>query len=224
MNIDLPRSRFAGAFWLLAGLLYLSCETIAAFAFPGYSYAYNYISDLGVPYPGTIDGRMLNSPMAMIMNLGGFILNGILFAAAAVAARCAIRRAVRIDDVFLLLAIVHSVGIILVGTVHSGPREVAAGIHFVHVIGAGMVIVGGNAALIAAAIASSRFHAPAIYCKASLTLGIFGLLALAVLEIEAFGHPPILPAGLLERASAYPITIWEIATGFTLVAARRRRR
>ena len=54
---DEPLLRLAGALWLLAGVMYLACESIAAAAFPGYSYARNYISDLGVPYDGLINGR-----------------------------------------------------------------------------------------------------------------------------------------------------------------------
>jgi hypothetical membrane protein len=221
MDTNLPRLRIAGAFWLMAGLVYLACETIAAAAFPGYSYADNYISDLGVPYLAAIDGRVLNSPLASVMNFGGFILDGVLFAAAATAARSAVRPADRAGNAFFALAIVHSVGTILVGTVHSGPREVAASVQHIHVIGAGMAIVGGNIALIAAAVASRRFGAPA-YRRASMVLGAFGLLAIAALEIDALGHVPVLPAGLLERASVYPITAWEIMTGLVILCTRTR--
>jgi len=218
MNADRSPPRLAGALWLLAGLLYLASETATAIAFPGYSYARNYISDLGVPYLGTIDGRVLNSPLAGVMNIGGFILDGVLFATAAVVTRRAVRSGWQAGNVFLILALLHSLGTIGVGTIHSGPRELAAGIHYLHVIGAGMAIVGGNAALIAAAFAARRFGAPWPYRRVSAVLGLLGLLGIVALEIGAFG----LPAGMLERASVYPITAWEIITGLAILAARRR--
>jgi len=216
MNAASPSLRFAGALWLLAGLCYLASETAAAMAFPGYSYARNYISDLGVPYVGSIDGRSLNSPLAEVMNIGGFVLDGAFFALAAIMARRTVGTAARADNIFLILALMHSLGTILVGAVHSGPREVAAGIQQLHVIGAGMAILGGNAALIAAAAAARRFGAPRYYRLASVMLGSLGLIAIAVLEIGGTA----LPAGLLERASVYPITLWEIATGIAILARR----
>ena len=56
--------RLAGALWLLAGIAYLTSETAAAAAFAGYSYAYDYVSDLGVPYVVVVAGRVLRSPLA----------------------------------------------------------------------------------------------------------------------------------------------------------------
>src|SRR6202020_3547923 len=51
----------AGVAWLSAGLAYLTLEGIAAAAFrPHYSYAHNFISDLGIP--------SASSPLAWLMN------------------------------------------------------------------------------------------------------------------------------------------------------------
>lgn len=196
--------------WLLAGLFYLTSETIAAAAYPGYSYARNYISDLGVPY-ATSEG---SSPLAWVMNIGGFILDGLLYGAAAFTARRAVRP---VGWLFLLIAVIHSVGTILVGIVPSGPREVAAGIQHFHVIGAAMAIIGGNAA----SIAARRFDAPAIYRRLSLGLGLFGLISLVLLEANRVTGTIILPDGLLERGSVYAITVWEILTGAMLLTSRR---
>ena len=61
----------AAVAWLSAGLAYLTLEAVAAAAFrPHYSYARNFISDLGVPGD--------HSPLAWLMNLG-FCLQGSLF-------------------------------------------------------------------------------------------------------------------------------------------------
>jgi hypothetical membrane protein len=201
--------KLAGALWLAAGATYLTSEAVAAAAFPGYSYASNYISDLGIPYP--VAGS--HSSLAFVMNFGGFILNGLLYGTAAVIAfRAGAGRA------FLVLALIHALGSVLVGTVHSGPREIASGMHYVHVLGAAMAIIGGNAA----SIAASGFGSPA-YRSISLGLGAFGLLSLAMLEANRGLGLTMLPDGLLERGSVYPITVWELLTGLMLRNAARRR-
>ena len=209
------RPQLAGTLWLLAGLLYLTSEAIAASAFAGYSYAKDYISDLGVPYT-LADGTV--SPLAWLMNFGGFILDALLYGAAAVVAVSARRPRHRAVMAFLVLAMIHTAGSILVGTVHSGPREIAAGTHHIHVIGAAMAIIGGNAA----SIVASRLAAPGAYRRTSLTLGLFGLASLVTLEINRLSGTPILPEGLLERGSVYTITGWEILTGLTLLFTKRR--
>lgn len=214
--------RLAGALWLLAAMAYLMSEAIAAAAFPGYSYAHNYISDLGVPYDAMIDGRTIHSPMASVINFGGFILDGLLSAAAAIAAMFAMGERRRAGSLFLVLAIVHSLGSILVGTVHSGDREVSADIAQFHVIGAAMAILGGNCATIAAASLSRRLGASPVYRFASLTLAICGLLGLALLEGNRAGGMTIAPDGVLERASVYAITFWKVLTGLTILIVTSR--
>lgn len=213
--------RLAGVLWLLAAICYLASEAIAAAAFPGYSYALNYISDLGVPYDAIIDGRTIHSPMAFVINFGGFILDGVLSAAAAIAAMFAVGVRRRAGSLFLAFAIVHSLGSILVGTVHSGAREVAAGIKDFHVIGAAMAIIGGNCATVAAASLSRWLGASPVYRIASMALGICGLLSLALLEASRASGLAIAPDGILERASVYAITFWKILTGLTILVASR---
>lgn len=58
-----PRAgRAAAACWIAAGVVYVVSEAVAAAAFPGYSYATNYISDLGIPQVETSGGRAIDSP------------------------------------------------------------------------------------------------------------------------------------------------------------------
>jgi hypothetical membrane protein len=218
-----PLPRLAGALWLLAGMTYLACEAAAAAAFPGYSYARNYISDLGVPYTALIDGRVIHSPLAWLMNFSGFILDGLLSAAAAVTTIIAVGARQRGGRAFLLLWIVHAAGSILVGTVHSGPREVAAGIGHFHVIGAAMAIIGGNAALLAAANLARKCGASSRYQVASLGLGLCGFFGPALLEATRVTGWALVPDGVSERASVYAITLWKIMTGLALLFAARRR-
>ena len=82
-----PAARLAACAWLAAAASYLASEALAALAFsPRYSYARNFISDLGVPVCGTIfDGRPVCSPLHWLMN-GDFVAQGVLFALAALAA------------------------------------------------------------------------------------------------------------------------------------------
>jgi hypothetical membrane protein len=201
--------KLSGTLWLLAGLAYLAAEAIAATAYPGYSYVHNYISDLGIPYP--VAGN--HSSLAWVMNFGGFILDGILYGAAAlIAYRSGASRA------FLLVALTHAVGTILVGAVHSGPREVASGTHAIHVTGAAMAIIGGNLT----SIVAGHFGAPA-YRRISLGLGLFGLVSLTLLEANRVLGTTLLPDGLFERGSVYAITAWEILTGAMLRKSARPR-
>jgi hypothetical membrane protein len=205
----------AGAFWFAAGALYLATEAIAAAGFPGYSYARDYVSELGIPYPELVGGREVLSTRATVMNLG-FILEGLCFALAATAFATARRAFAPAGIAFLLLAAIHALGLVVIGLVHSGSRELATGIHHWHVAGAAMAIVGGNVAIIAASRPFRRLGAPPCYCAASLALGSVGLLSLALLMID--GRWPIVADGLAERGSVYAITAWEILTGPVLLA------
>ena len=218
-----PLMRVAGVLWLLAGTLYLTCEIIAAAGFPGYSYAHHYISDLGVSYDGLIHGRALHSSRAWVMNFGGFVLDGAFYGLATVLATWAVCRSgwSRAGAVFMAVSLIHAIGTILVGSVPNGPREVALGLAPIHLIGAAMAIIGGNAALIAAASFSRRFGAPAWYRAVCVGLGLFGFVSLALLEVGGLTGRAILPAGLLERGAVYPITVWKIMTGMAIVIARR---
>lgn len=220
-RLNKPVLRLAGSLWLVAGTCYLLAEATAAAAFPGYSYAHNYISDLGMPYDSIIDGREIHSPLASVMDFGGFILDGVLSAAAAIAAIAAIGARGRAETLFLVFAMVHSFGSILVGTFHSGAREAGGGLEHIHVIGAALAIIGGNCASIAAASLSGQIGASRGYCMASRGLGICGLLGLVLLEASRASGLAIAPEGILERASVYAITIWKILTGLTILAACR---
>ena len=118
-----PRSRLGAAVaWIVGPLAYLILEAVAAEAFPHYSYAQDFISDLGVPA----------SPREAVMN-AAFCLQGTLFLVGALF----LDRA----RLFLTLAVANAVGNILIAIFHSG---VAA-----HAVGAVLAIVGGNAAILA---------------------------------------------------------------------------
>lgn len=207
--------RTAGVLFISAAVVYVGSEAIAAAAFPGYSYARNYISDLGVPETGTHDGRFLDSPLSAVMNVG-FLLQGVLFLLAAlIAAR---GRPVRVTAPWVGLAALHAVGITLVALVHGGPQSVLSGIIAFHVVGAGLAIVCGNLASIAggAALSGRRFRA------FSVGIAVVGLLCLLGLQLQPSLLGASLPDGVWERGSVYAITAWELVAGVVLVRRTMR--
>jgi hypothetical membrane protein len=151
----MTRTRIAGILFLIAGLSYLATETIAASAFPGYNYATNYISDLGVSAcPTVYNGREICSPLWFVMS-AGFIVQGALFIAAAVLAR--------LNRVVLAFAVLYGVGSIMVGLFNET-------LGTIHVVGATLAIVCGNLA----AIATRRIPL--------VVIGVIGLIGAILLE------------------------------------------
>ena len=115
----------AAAVWIAAGLGYVILEAIAAAGFRNhYSYAHNFISDLGITSRGMFQGRMIDSSLACLMNTA-FCLQGALFLVGAVL----IVRALEAQwaGLFLTLAAANAVGNIVVATFHSGPAAHADG-------------------------------------------------------------------------------------------------
>jgi hypothetical membrane protein len=197
----------AAVAWISGGLAYLTLEAVAAEAFrPTYSYAHNFISDLGVPSGS-------DSPLAWLMNTA-FCVQGTFFLVGAIlTVRAFDTRKARL---FLTLAAANAAGNILIAIFHSGPAAQADGTARVHAIGALLAIVGGNAAILAG---SSFISEPAWYRRVSAGLGVLGLLSFIVFVIElrtAAVH--LLPAAVWERCSVYPITAWQIFTAAWLLS------
>ncbi|WP_258059546.1 MULTISPECIES: DUF998 domain-containing protein [unclassified Rathayibacter] len=208
-------TRGAGVLWVVSALAYVGAEAVAASAFPGYSYARNYISDLGVPEVGVFQGRAIDSPLHAVMN-AGFLLQGALYLAAAVTTVRAARGGSR--GLFLSLAVVYAVGIAVVGLVHGSSASAQNGIGGLHVVGAAMAIVGGNAASIVAGAAARRGRAPWALETVGIVLGAAGLLALLMLQVDTrVPGVDLLPDGVWERASVYAVTAWQLATGLRLL-------
>ncbi|HEY8600014.1 MAG TPA: DUF998 domain-containing protein [Thermomicrobiales bacterium] len=212
-----PAVRRAAFTWLGAGIIWLALEAFSAAAFPGYSYAKNYISDLGVPLSVGGRGDALGSPRHLAMNVN-FIGHGMLFLLGGVFAFRAGAATGRARYTFLGLTIVYAVGSTLVGTFHSSAQTIAVGPVSLHVFGAGLAIIGGNAAIIFAGLNARRLGAANGYAAASATLGTLGLASLAILQAGA----PLGLIGLWERGAVYSITLWEIGTGITYLLATRQ--
>lgn len=196
--------------WGAAAVCYVAGEALAAAAYtPAYSYAENYISDLGVPACGVVfAGRAVCSPLHAVMN-GDFVLQGVLFFVGGLAAARALSGAGRWP--LAVCAALNAIGISLVGLF---PETSVAGVHG---LGAFLAIVFGNATGFVSAFAFRELRLPTAHRVASLALPVLGLAALAAL-IAARGHGPLLvPDGVWERASVYTITAWEAVTAVCLL-------
>lgn len=216
---DASRStRAAGVVWALAGVVWFVGEAVSASAFPGYSYATNYISDLGIPDVGAFQGRAIDSPLHDVMNVT-FLAQGILFAVGAVLASRAARGGRR--RLFLGLAVTHAIGMALVGIVHGSQASVDSGIAALHVLGAALAIIAGN---VGAIVAGLNARAPRTYRVASVLLGVVGLVGLVMLEVDSTSSTiDLLPDGVWERSAVYTIMVWELLTGILLATATRGR-
>jgi len=200
----------AAVAWMSGGLAYLILEAVAAKAFrPHYSYAHNYISDLGVT-------SGLDSPRAWLMNTA-FCLQGSLFLGGAILATRAVRA--RKAWLFLTFAAANAVGNFLIAIFHSGPAAQADGTAWVHATGAVLAIVGGNAAILAG---SAVIDGPRWYRWVSAWLGVVGLISFTMFVIQLTTTADyVLPAAVRERGSVYPITAWQIFTAAWLLTRRR---
>ena len=205
----------AAVVWIVAGLGYLILEAIAAVGFrPHYSYAHNFISDLGVTYGGIAQGRPFESPLAHLMNTA-FCFQGTLFLVSAILVVRAVEN--RRAALFLTLAAMNTIGNFLVAIVHSGPVAQADGTSWVHATGALLAIVGGNTAILAGTCVL-RSASGLWYRRVSIGLAVVGLLSFMLLvtgfEVAAVN---VLPPAIWERCSVYSITAWQLFTGAYLL-------
>ena len=209
--------RVAGLAWGAAAVTYLAAEAIAASAYsPAYSYAENYISDLGVPACGIVfAGRPVCSPLHALMN-ADFVLQGVLFLTAGVAAARALSGWARWP--LLACAMLNGIGITLVGLFPE-----TYGVKGLHGLGALLAIVFGNATALASAFAFRQLALPWVHRAISLALPLLAAIAFAAL-LAARGRsgPLIVPDGIWERMSVYTITGWELATAWCLIARAAR--
>jgi hypothetical membrane protein len=198
----------AAVLWISAALTFLLLEGLAAAAVvPSYSYVYGFISDLGVP---------AWSPKAALMNTA-FWVQGLMFLAGAVL----IARARRGGGLLIILAAVNAVGNILVAVAHGGSALVASGYGWLHVLGALLAIVGGNAAILAGSSVVAKTVVPRGYRAASVAMAVIGFVSLVALGITTSSDETGLPSGVLERGSVYSILAWQVLTGVVLLPRSR---
>src|SRR4051812_99989 len=177
--VNVPRRTIAGVF-LLGSVVYLAAEAIAAAAWksPTYSYAENWISDLGSATSGVFQGRELNSPLHVVMN-AGFIIQGLLVGFAIVLLSRTIIGRMRLFTA--VMGVVIAVGYILVGTFHGSLQAQQNGTLPLHFTGAGLAIFGGNALALALGLHWRKSAGTRTLGLLSIVVGAFGLLAAVVL-------------------------------------------
>ncbi|MFY4718786.1 DUF998 domain-containing protein [Streptomyces sp. LaBMicrA B280] len=214
------RSRWAGALLILAGVQYVVLEYLTASAWhrPSYSYAVNFISDLGNPVAGDVfAGRRIDSPLHLVMD-AAFITQGTLFitAAALLLGTAAARRGRWLFG----LAIAHGVGVILVGLFHESAAALHNGVIVGHSIGAAVTILAGNVIALMAGADGPRVGAPRPLRRAATALGILGLAAFALLQLDRPLYDTA--GGVPERIAVYTILAFEVLVGGWLLARRPR--
>ncbi|MBZ9937815.1 DUF998 domain-containing protein [Mesorhizobium sp. BR1-1-16] len=209
-------ARAAAFCWLGTALAYFIAETIAARAFRGYSFTTHMISDLGIPYPTVINGRSIDSPLAVVMN-AGFVVQALLYASAALVIGRALPKRGAAYAVFLGAALADALGLVLIAVFHSGTREIADGTIVWHLVGASLSIVGGNLVAMSSGFALAPLGMPRFYRPAGIALGLFGISSIAFL----ITGPAWFPLGAVERASVYTITAWELMTAALLLGRQR---
>jgi hypothetical membrane protein len=205
-------ARVAAAAWIVAAVVYLVVEKIAADNVKGhYSYLHHYISVLGVPDWGRY---------AYLMN-GAFYLQGVLmFIGAVLVTRASGRRGV----VFLLFTAAATVGYFLVATVHGGsPLAEGEGMQL-HMAGALLVFIAGNLAIVpGSSIVARAADAKWWYRAVSLLFAAVGIAAwLTLANYNVWGHN-FGPVGLLERIPVYSILAWQVFSAVVLLGLLRKR-
>lgn len=200
------------ALWVVAAVGYLVLEAVAAVGFePAYSYARDYISDLGLPGGRLVRGRTVYSPRAYLIH-AAFYLQGVLFllGGSLIVGAPDNRRA----RVFLGAVAGNAVGNAMIGTVHSGT---------VHVDGAVLAIVGGNAAILTGPNAIGALADWRWYRLASKALAALGFSSIAMLMVTWATEKTVpVPGGAWERGSVYPITAWQLLTAACLLTRSTR--
>ncbi|MFD4559744.1 DUF998 domain-containing protein [Streptomyces sp. NPDC058469] len=201
---------------VLNAVQWVASEAVAAAAWtsPPYSYATNYISDLGVPDCGTqYQGRTICSPDHALMNTS-FIVQGILFAIGVVLLAATLRTGPA-RRVVIALAGAHAVGFLLVGLFHGSPDGPGYSLGL-HVAGASIGILCANAiAIIAGSLRSLQL--PRAYRVFSIAVGALGLLS------EAFVGASASTAGVFERGGVYSWLLWSVVTGVSVLVRQARR-
>lgn len=205
----------AGALWVAAPLWYLLCEAVTAAWFPRYSYAHNFISDLGVPEEAILDGRPMVSAIPQVMN-AGFIGAGLLFFIGLIVLIPQLARGAA-RWFFCIAAVLHSVGIVFVALVPGGPLAFETGQIIIHIFGALGLIVGGNIAAIFSGRAFASLGLPRPVRYLGPMLGGLGFVSAGLLVTHT-----LVPDGVSERGCVYSFFLWQMLMGVMLLAKSRR--
>jgi hypothetical protein len=199
-------TRVAAGVWIVAAVVYLAVEKIAADHVNGpYSYLHHYISELGVPAWGRF---------AYLMNAAFYLQGVLLFVGAVLVTRASGRRGL----FFLLITAAATVGYFLVATVHGGsPLAAGDGMQW-HTSGALLVFIAGNLAIVPGSkIVARAVDARWWYRGVSLLIAAVGLAAWLMLANYNVWTYKYAPVGLVERVPVYSIVAWQVFSAVILL-------
>ena len=201
-----------GGAWILAAVYFVGQGIAQAAWRTPYSLIDNWVSDLGSTTCGaTVADTYICSPLHAVMN-STFVLTGVLILVGLFLTWSVWPRR-RLTTWGLVLLGVAGAGTILIGL---SPENVNV---FVHLVGA-LNIPAGNVAMILLGLAIWRDRrGMAWFSLLAGVVGLLGMLAGPFLMILT-GHG----GGLAERMLLYPLIIWLIVFGLSVVADRVRRR
>ena len=192
------KRKVAGITFIIGSLYYIIAEAISATYFNASifnTYLFHTISELGIP-----NG---NSPLSWLMN-SAFILIGLvmLFGSFYKFKDFIVKN----NIAYYIFTVITALGVIIVGLIHGG-NPLTSGYH---TLGAVMAILGGNILLVLVSRSMNEFSN---YQKATLVLGVIGLLAFWIMFFS-MGNV-YMPT--IERLSVYPLIVWSFLTGFYLI-------
>lgn len=216
------RRQRAVAGWLLAAgpTVFLVAEFVSAAAWtdPGYSYTYNFISNLGVRGPSTLFGQDMASPLYWLMNAGFFAFGLVMLAGVALLPGLSGRR----RWAALVPAVLLACGGVLLALFPGSGEALSDGTGELHSIGAFAGFVGGNVLAIVLGRSRDRLELPVLTERALVTVGVVGLVSMAcylALVVRSVDGATIGVIGLVERGATHPFLIATLCAGASI--ARR---
>lgn len=217
----LQQRRIAGILLITGPAIFLFAEFVAAAAWtnPGYSYTYDFISNLGVKGPSTLFGQFMQSPLYWVMNTG-FFLFGLVVLAGVVTLRglTGWRRGVILLTAFVLA----SCGVLL-GLFPGSGEAMEDGTGDYHAMGAFAGFIGANILAITLGSMRRRLHLTPGIGKALVTVGIIGLastMGYLASIVLAPGDSSIGIIGLIERGATHPFLVGLLCAGASILRHR----
>lgn len=208
-----PIVRAGALAWVFAAQFFIT-QVVVATAWPRrFSLMSDYISDLGNtvcgPYPAG-STHIVCSPWHVAMNVS-FMVLGVTMIIGARLTRVAFP-AGWVRQLAITLFMLAGLGVIVVGIYPENTDNAR------HVLGAGLNFVAGNIAMIVYGLALAQRPADrGALTVVSIALGALGLAATLLFVTGNFLG---LGLGGMERVAAYPMTVWQIIAGATLLRAR----
>ncbi len=192
------KAKVAGIALIVGSLYYVIAEAVCATFFNSSifnTYIFHTISELGIPNGNSQLSWLMNSAFILI---GLALLFGYFYKFKDFV--------VKNKFVCSVFAVITSLGVIIVGLIHGG-NPLTSGYH---TLGAVMAILGGNVLLVIISKSLAEFES---YQKATLTLGVFGLIVFWIM----FFNMQSVYMPVFERLSVYTLIVWCFLTGVYLL-------